>query len=415
VALAQSDLSDADPGSAAATNPANAHVPGTRILLSYGYTAANLRISDHDAGVPNIAGFDFGAQVGFDLGNGLTVGGALVAYLPDAALARISFRRGTAPYFPIYEAAPQRTRASFAMGLGYENLSLGGGVAIVTDVGGDGVTMRLAEDERGTVADGEIRVSLPLAPSPFGALTYRVEDLGVAFKVQAPTAIDLEVKTTAEVEIEASPMNGRSEILIAGTSGYEPLSATLAADWGVARHLRLFGALEYARWSEAPSPEAQIDLEVDLDVTPETRVVHFVLPRFRDTISPRLGIELGFLSEPQPRTDPAVDGDDESNPGPQEQRARATVRAGWSFVPSPVPNQTGFTSYADADRHTFSIGGGVDFGRMLGVGVQGDFALAMSLLNERTFTKPSSSLPHTSYTASGSFFTGALSLTATWE
>ena len=413
IALAQADLADASPASAAATNPANAHVPGTRVLLSYGYTVSDLKISGHDAGVPNIAGFDLGAQVGFDVGGGLQLGGALVAYLPDAALARISFRRGTSPYFPIYEAAPQRTRASFAFGLGYQDFSLGAGVAVVTDVGGDGVTMRLSEDERGTVADGEIRVSLPLAPSPFGALAYRLGDSSLALKVQGPTAIDLEVRTTAEVSIETNPLNGQTEIFVSGTSGYEPLTITAASEWGLTRRLRIFGALEYARWSAAPSPEAWIDLDLDLEITPETRIVHFVLPRFRDTLSPRLGIELGLFSEPTvvrvPEGVPMTDTEEPPD------NSRVQLRAGWAYAPSPVPNQTGFTSYADASRHTFSMGAGVDFGRPLGVGLKGDLAVAASMLSERTFTKSSPSLPNSLYTASGSFFTGALSVTAAWE
>lgn len=410
VALAQSDLADADPASSAATNPANAHEPGTRVLLSYGYISSDLEISGHDAGVPDITGFDLGVQAGFDLGGGLQLGGALVAYLPDAALARISFRRGSAPYYPIYEAAPQRTRANFAVGLGYGNFSLGLGAGIVTDVGGDGVTMRLGEDERGTVADGEIRVALPLAPSPFGALGYRFDDSSLALKVQGPTAIDLEVKTTANVSIEANPLNGRTEVFISGTSGYEPLTVTGAADFGVTRRLRFFGALEYARWSAAPSPEAWIDLEVALQVTPETRIVHFVLPRFRDTLSPRLGVELGLFGEPQ-----VVRVSDGSTAEAPKDNSRLRLRAGWAYVPSPVPNQTGFTSYADADRHTLSLGGGVDFGRVLGVGVKADAAFALSMLSERTFSKPSPSLPNSLYTASGNFLTGALSLTAAWE
>ncbi len=422
VALAQSDLADADPASSAATNPANAHEPGTRVLLSYGYTASDLEISGHDAGVPDITGFDFGVQAGFDLGHGLQLGGALVAYLPDAALARISFRRGSAPYYPIYEAAPQRTRANFAVALGYGNFSLGVGAGIVTDVGGDGVTMRLGEDERGTVADGEIRVALPLAPSPFGAIGYRFDDSSLVLKVQGPTAIDLEVKTTANVSIEANPLNGRTEVFVSGTSGYEPLTVTGAADFGVTRRLRFFGALEYARWSAAPSPEAWIDLEVALQVTPETRIVHFVLPRFRDTLSPRLGVELGLFGAPQVvRIPDGADGPGGSATSatttaeqPQD-NSRLRLRAGWAYVPSPVPNQTGFTSYADADRHTLSVGGGVDFGRVLGVGLKADAAFAVSMLSERTFSKPSPSLPNSLYTASGNFFTGALSLTAAWE
>ncbi len=410
VALAQSDLAAADPASSAATNPANAHIPGTRVLLSYGYTASELKISGRDAGVPDITGFDFGVQAGFDLGGDLQLGAALVAYLPDAAMARISFRRGTTPYYPIYEAAPQRTRANFALGLGYRGFSLGAGVGVVTDVGGDGVTMRFSEDERGASADGEIRVALPLAPSPFGALGYRFDDSGLALKVQGSTAIDLDVKTTADVAIETNPLNGQTEIFIGGTSGYEPLTVTAAADWGLTRRLRFFGALEYARWSAAPSPEAKIDLKVALTVTPETRIVHFVLPRFRDTLSPRLGIEVGFLGEPSVVRVP--DGGVASAP---KDNSQLKLRAGWAYVPSPVPDQPGFTSYADADRHTLSLGAGVDFGRLLGVGLKGDVAFAVSMLSERTFTKENVSLPHSSYTASGNFLTGGLSLTAAWE
>lgn len=72
-------------------------------------------------------------------------------------------------------------------------------------------------------------------------------------------------------------------------------------------------------------------------------------PGFRDTWTLRVG---GQWSRCWSRCDPT---DTESvKPG-----FGTTIRAGYSFVPSPVPDQTGLTNYMDSDRNIYTAGLGV--------------------------------------------------------
>jgi len=61
-------------------------------------------------------------------------------------------------------------------------------------------------------------------------------------------------------------------------------------------------------------------------------------PPFRDTWTPRLGLEYRFEN-------------------------RLVVRAGYAFQKSPVPEQTGSSNYMDCDRHVVSFGAGYTFPR----------------------------------------------------
>jgi len=168
--------------------------------------------------------------------------------------------------------------------------------------------------------------------------------------------------------------------------------------------LTLLGALEYARWSESPGPDATVNLDLDLGVTPSEVEARFPHPRFRDTLSPRLGVELKVLAQ-----------DPMALPPHERRPPRLVMRFGWSVSPSPVPDQVGLTSHADATRHTYAFGAGWHFGRPLGVELKLDVAAQKHDLNQRRFDKPDDSLPFAHYTVDGSLFDVGATLGATWR
>src|SRR6185437_17005680 len=102
----------------------------------------------------------------------------------------------------------------------------------------------------------------------------------------------------------------------------------------------------YAVYSAAPSPAASVIIDVHLGTTPGLREVGFGSPRFRDTLAPRFGLELRR---------------------PSGEAWRWAARAGYAMLPSPVPRQSGLTTYADATRHQLALGGGYHLGRFGGV------------------------------------------------
>jgi long-chain fatty acid transport protein len=79
--------------------------------------------------------------------------------------------------------------------------------------------------------------------------------------------------------------------------------------------------LTWSNWSQYLDPQSQV---------PEKK--------FRDTYTPRIGLE--YIHH-----------------------TGIVMRAGYSFQPSPVPEQTGSANYLDNDKHVFSIGLGYTFSR----------------------------------------------------
>jgi long-chain fatty acid transport protein len=89
-------------------------------------------------------------------------------------------------------------------------------------------------------------------------------------------------------------------------------------------------------------------------------------PDYSDVISPRLGVELEVAAHP-------VD---------------LTLRGGYAFVPTPVPEQTGLGNAFDATRHGFALGYRVAFaGHVLPLHFEG--ALRFDWLAPRTHEKES--------------------------
>lgn len=408
-ALARSNVADADPAAGPTVNPAFAWKPGTRLLLGYGYGIVGLRISGRDAGVRDISGTDIALQTGGSLGRSqVFLGAGLTLHVPDGYQARIAFRSPTEPQYPLYDASPQRTIANFAVALRYKALSLGIGTSVLAGTGGEGARFKLAEDANGTYADSRTGIDLPYQLTAVGGLALDLGRIGAGLRVRGPRSLGLHFESVATVDVTGSPLNGVTDAEVNGDSGYEPLTVTLGARVDPATFLRVFAALEYARWSAAPPPSATTRLDLDLAITPEELEARFVAPRFRDTLSPQMGIELRALELPPGTLPRPADANERLPP-------RLAVRAGWAMYPSPVPNQTGFTSYADSTRQVFTLGAGYHFGKPWGVELQANAALGLHVLPVRHFDKQSDALPMAHYTASGHIYHGALSLEGAWR
>ena len=124
------------------------------------------------------------------------------------------------------------------------------------------------------------------------------------------------------------------------------------------------------------------------------RQVTFPSPRFRDTIAPRVALEL---------REPDTTGS-----------WRWAARVGYALLPTPVPRQSGFTTYADATRHQIALGGGYHLGKLAGVDLAIDAAGQIHVLQSRTEDKDSPSLPFAHFDVGGRIFHGAATLEAKW-
>jgi hypothetical protein len=391
--LARAGVAADDAGAAARENPALAAEPGLRVRIGYGYGALGLTFDGKDAGVPHASGVDLGAQYGVHVARAVDVGLALGLHLPDSSLAAITFLPASQPQLVLYGPSLQRTSFDAVAALRIGPVSLGGGASLGLSVGGNGTHFDLGQDSRGTRADGSVDVALPYRASP--VLGARVAQgrvaLGASFR--GPMSLNLGLENAALVAITNNPLNGTTNVAVSGVDGWDPAVVTLGAHVDLVEGLAVMGSFEYAIYSAAPPPVADVTLDVHLGTTPGLREVRFIEPRYRDTITPRIALEVRRpVGEPW----------------------RWAARVGYALAPTPVPRQSGFTTYADATRHQIAAGGGYHLGRVAGVDLSLEAACQVHVLQPRTEDKDNPALPYAHFDVGGHIVYGAATLEAAW-
>lgn len=397
-ALSRADVADADATSAPVQNAALAAEPGLRVRLGYAYGFMDLRIDDRRASVADVSGVDFAAQLGLRLPASFSAGFALAAHLPDGQIAKIGFRPGTEPQFVRYESVLQRATFDLALALRRGPFSIGGGASFSLDMGGAGTSFELGQDARGTYADAASDITLPYRVAPLVGLAVDLGRASLGASYRGALAVGLSVESDIRIALAENPLNGTTHVSVRGSSGWDPARLSFGGRLRVVSGLSAYGAVEWQGYRAAPPPVADVSLDVALGTSPGRKEVTFVLPRFRDVLAPRLGLE--WVCHAGKPGGPREEGD---------RKIRWAARVGYSFLPSPVPPQTGFTSYADASSHTIGAGFGLGLGRHWGVDLRVDLSAQASILEPRKEQKSSAALPNASYTVSGRSFRGALS------
>jgi hypothetical protein len=407
-ALARSSVADGDVTDAATENPALAAAEGGRVRFGYGATAMFLRINEQDAGVSPVTGIDLGSQIGAKLLPNVWGGLGLALHRPDQQIARIAFRPATEPQFVMYEASLQRLTFDVAGALRYGPLAVGGGASVSLGVGGPGVGVDVQQDARGPHAEGSADITLGYKLAPLVGAVLRLGRLQIGASFRGELAVDLSLQSVVRVSLTGNPLNGTSTVLVSGASGYDPARVDLGARVLVAPGLRAYAALEYAAFSAAPAPVADVSIDVALGTSPALRQVRFVEPRFHDTLSPKVGLEWKWPSPALPATFFGAE------PRPADPHApepwKVALRAGYAYVPSPVPPQTGFTSYADAARHMVGVGAAYHFGDVLGIDFGVSLALQLHELEHRSEKKESPALPFYEYRVAGEMARGSIAI-----
>lgn len=389
--LARSGVASDDAGAAARENPALAAITGLRLRAGYGYSAIRLTFNDADAGVPHASGVDLAVQYGTAVRDGVEIGFALAAHVPDSQLAKLTFRPATEPQFVLYEASLQRTTFDVAVAARYGPLYVGGGVAAGLSVGGDGTRFTLSQDAKGSAADGAVDVKLPYRLAPIVGARADLGRFAFGASFRGAMGLDLKLDNRAKIDLSGNPLNGDTLVRASGTAGYDPAVVTFGARAHLFGGLAAYASLEYAVWSAAPPPVADVTIDVKLGTTPGLREVKFPQPRFRDTLAPRFGLELRR---------------------PSHDAWRWAARLGYAVLPTPVPRQTGFTTYADSTRHQIAFGAGYRLGRIVGVTFSVEAAGQIHVLAPRAEEKESPALPYAQYSVGGRLYYGAITLEA---
>ena len=412
IALAQSGVADipsSDPSetssdshrraplaSTASANPAFLWMPGVRVAAGYSHGMTSLKLNGADSGVADIAGTQLAVQWGGKLGSFGMIGGGMNMHLPNRSLAKIAFAPGTEPTFVRFDPVSQRTTFDAAIALRLGWLSIGAGASVLVSANGE-LDLMLGQDLSGAFAEGTADIMVPYDISPILGLAVDLGstglDLSLGARYRGAQAVNLEFASIAQVDVQGNPLNGTTTVAINGASGYVPTTIDVAARCSPFSGLSLMTSLQYARWSQAPASAAKMSMVVDLGLVPGQMESEFVRPGFRDTLSPRVGLELM----------------------PGWARSDLVFRAGYAFTPSPVSDSHGFYTPVDASTHTLGAGAGYNIGTLWGVDTRIDGAVQWLLLSDRAFDKGRDSLPFAHYEATGYIVVGSIAVQGTWQ
>jgi len=290
-------------------------------------------IGDVDTSVSDNGGFMGGLGVGITRRIAIGVG----MYVPsNKYLAKLQTQNQREPHFIWYEKRPQRFAILVAAGVEIlKGLYVGAGADILFGPEGQVKVMVPVGGE------GTVDLSLLFRPRifPYGGLLYKIKDnmsIGLVYKEER-TQGEVDITLSAEISIQDAvmPIAGKMDSMIF----YSPRQVTLGWSWKPGERLHVSLDLAWLQWSKFQ--DATMKMLVQFFDSAYVPFQERLDPGFHDTFLPRAGIEYAVKT---------LDGFSWA------EAIELKLRGGYSFVDSPVPEQTGITNYLDSDTHVFSCG-----------------------------------------------------------
>jgi long-chain fatty acid transport protein len=355
-ALAGAMTAATDDSAANYYNPA-ALVRGrdVRIDLGYRYAQPRLALNGRDQDVEASRGTVVGLVAPARIGPFRFAFGASL-WLPDQHATRVRSLAYQTPRFPLYENPTQHLvlQANLAIQI-IPGLYVGGGLTYMSRTQGSvylegDVAVGNPDD---SALKGRVDVDLVAVRYPQVGILWEVSRrlaLGICYRHRFSLSLDQAFRIDGNLGDPGLP-----PIVAGGHFAAHSVSSDLFQPWqlqaGVSARLlgwlHLSFDLAYVRWSEFPVPASSLELDVDLGMF--NSLLKLPGPRtypdaqFHDIVVPRLGVEARVLD----RAKVALD-----------------LRGGYAYEASPAPEQIGESSFADSDKHTFSLGLGVEVRRL---------------------------------------------------
>jgi long-subunit fatty acid transport protein len=299
---------------------------------------------------PELVGVDFGILLPLGRGryrNRIAVGVGI--HLPMGNLVSEKFFGPTRPYYLRYlnDHRIATVVGALAIDIVPEVFSIGAGALAMAKMNGE-VRYELPLGVEGEQSDIESTQEYEHNTVPILGLHYRPwENLrfGLSFKDQIYFSYNMTMAFWLALPQPLGREYFQIPISFSAISLYSPQWLSLGTGWDVTPDLILAADLRLERWSLYKPPFPKLSL--DLSGIPEEYLIlgeqflgdlsQFDIPeykvRLRDIYSPRLGAEYRAWRALQ-------------------------IRAGYQFLPTPVPVQDGATNILDNDTHVFSAGAG---------------------------------------------------------
>lgn len=321
-----------------------------------------------------------GQVLGVRLAFGVTL------YMPDQYVTRIRVLRYDQPRLQMYDNRTQRfyMAANLAVRV-LPGLYLGGGLSFMSRTLGTATL-------RGTITLGDPEQSDLSASIDVDLLALRYPQAGVLWEINRRVSVAavyrhgflLELDQAFDIHADVGGV-GKPPVVQGGMLNERARSVDLFQPWQLVLgtavkllddRLLLSADLTFARHSDMPPPAARFDLTLDIkqfnDYVRLPRSVPYPSPGFHDLLIPAIGAEWRALD------------------GLYRGKLALDLRAGYRYEASPVPLQDGESSFADADKHIFSLGAGIELSRLLPAlpkPLSIDVFTALTYLPERVFRK----------------------------
>jgi len=390
--------------------------------LSIGYTYAwnHLQTNGQDNGVADVHGLVGGLVVPGRL-FGVPFAFGVGVYMPDTGISSVTALRQETPRWVLYD---QRQSIIFiAANLAVRPLrwlELGGGVAFLAATKGSFQISGTANVL--SPYDSQLRheVDADLSAVRYPQVGARIEVPGVghlAFVYRGQTKLDLSLTANLQGTVDFAGVQVPLLYSLATQTAeaFLPQQVVLGGSFQRVPRLTVNVDVVFVNWAAFENPTAvtasnlSVNVPAGLPVTipPNPQPVTLVAPQFANRFVPHLGVEYVF---------PVAGGVRHLEGDPIERRlVEVPVRAGYVYERSPVPPQTGVTSFIDADRHTVSVGTGLTLnapGSVLMGSLTLDVHGQLSVLPERLTFKDNPASFVGDYRASGTMLGLGTTLTA---
>ena len=301
--------------------------------------------------------------LGKDLGRHLFFG--LHVYSPADVVYSVVAREATEPAFPLYEDRNRRLVLNAALSGRYKWLMFGLGISVLPTVRGT-VRMDLAD----TSLQDYLGIDVGFAVSPNAGLLFEPIDgltLGIAYRAAGKTRIELPVDA-AVTEVPVF-------LTVNAATFWTPHQVSFGIGWK-GKNYRVAGDVVFSMFSgfQMASPNLTLFKDSGRDQVSSSGTV--VDAGFRDTASVRLGGEFRPIKP-------------------------VALRAGFSWIQSPLSAQSGITNMLGGDQFGGSFGIGFDAAEVGGPHIKVDAYFMAAAVIDNTDSKLELMLSNPGYPSIG--------------
>jgi long-chain fatty acid transport protein len=343
-AMAAAQAADAKGWAAAHHNPAGvALADRPEVALGYGGAVMGLQLDGKNAQVTPSRGISFGVALPLKLGS-WTVALGFALYMPDQFVVRIQLQPVTEPHFVLLDNNLQHLVVTPVLAIRPARwLAIGAGATILADAAGNGIDFTVGVVNGQKLGAASLDVSLPIRAAPVVGLTVLPRPwLRFGASYRGEIDLNLKLDIVAHVDI-AGVITGDTLISLRALNFYTPHKVALGVAADLRPDLTLSAELDWLGWSHFHGAIPDLTVGLNLSISPALLSARFPDARFQDIWVPRLGLEW--------RRD-------------LRRWLGLAARIGYAFEKSPVPPQTGLTSFADNDRHIVGWGAGLEFRKL---------------------------------------------------